>query len=61
MTNAPANREAHGSDYEALRRRLVPHFETFRRAAVGALAPAADPPRILELGARTGVLTRRLP
>jgi len=59
MNNAPAIFDAHASDYEALRRRLVPPYEAFYAAAVSALALAGRPlRRILDLGAGTGLLAR---
>lgn len=51
---------AHAAEYTALRRRLVPAFDAFYGAAVGALIEcAAGSPmaRVLDLGAGTGLLT----
>jgi tRNA (cmo5U34)-methyltransferase len=53
--------DAHASGYDALRRRLVPPFDAFYATAIDALT-AADRPvrRVLDLGAGTGVLARRI-
>jgi tRNA (cmo5U34)-methyltransferase len=50
---------AHAAEYTALRRRLVPEFDAFYGAAVGALRPLAQRPirRVLDLGAGTGLLS----
>jgi tRNA (cmo5U34)-methyltransferase len=51
---------AHAGDYTALRRRLVPGFDAFYGAAVGALNECAfgnSIERVLDLGAGTGLLT----
>lgn len=50
---------AHAAEYTALRRRLVPQFDLFYGAAVGALHCGSGSPmaRILDLGAGTGLLT----
>jgi tRNA (cmo5U34)-methyltransferase len=51
--------DAHASDYEALRRRLVPSFDAFYGTAVRALALAGrELRRVLDLGAGTGMLSR---
>jgi tRNA (cmo5U34)-methyltransferase len=51
--------EQHAAGYEALRRRLVPPYDEFYGAAVGALALADGPlRRVLDLGAGTGLLAR---
>ncbi len=51
--------DAHASEYEALRRRLVPSFDTFYGTAVDALALAGcELRRVLDLGAGTGLLAR---
>jgi tRNA (cmo5U34)-methyltransferase len=52
--------------YDALRRQLIPCFDAFYGAAVGLLAPlAGTAPRVLDVGAGTGLLAelvkRRLP
>ena len=53
------DRQAGG--YDALRRRLVPPYDDFYGTAVAALDLAARPPRrILDLGAGTGLLARRV-
>jgi tRNA (cmo5U34)-methyltransferase len=61
MTDAAQVFDAHASDYDALRRRLVPPFDAFYATAVDAVT-AADRPvrRVLDLGAGTGVLARRI-
>jgi tRNA (cmo5U34)-methyltransferase len=51
---------AHAAEYSALRRRLVPGFDAFYGAAVGALtecASGSSMARVLDLGAGTGLLT----
>ncbi|HEX8156396.1 MAG TPA: class I SAM-dependent methyltransferase [Solirubrobacteraceae bacterium] len=59
MTNVPAIFDAHASEYEALRRRLIPPYDAFYGAAVAALALANTPlRRILDVGAGTGLLAR---
>jgi tRNA (cmo5U34)-methyltransferase len=57
--SATAAFDAHASDYDALRRRLVPCFDAFYGAAVRALdtVPAK---RVLDLGAGTGALSLRI-
>jgi tRNA (cmo5U34)-methyltransferase len=48
----------HAPGYDDPRRRLVPPFDAFYGAAVGALGLAGRPPRrILDLGAGTGLLS----
>jgi tRNA (cmo5U34)-methyltransferase len=59
MTDVTAIFEHHAATYEAQRRRLVPRYEAFYAAAVGALDVAGRPlRRILDLGAGTGLLAR---
>lgn len=50
--------DSHAADYDAARRRLVPPFEAFYGAAVGALGLLGGraPERVLDLGAGTGLL-----
>jgi tRNA (cmo5U34)-methyltransferase len=62
MTDAPAARafEAHAAHYDAMRRRLIPPFDAFYGTAVAAAGLGGPPERILELGAGTGLLSRRL-
>lgn len=61
MSDAPKVFEAHAADYEAARRRLVPDHDAFYEAAVAALDLAGRPvERVLDLGAGTGLLTRRV-
>jgi tRNA (cmo5U34)-methyltransferase len=51
---------AHAAEYTALRRRLVPGFDAFYGAAVGALSECASGgpiARVLDLGAGTGLLS----
>jgi tRNA (cmo5U34)-methyltransferase len=51
--------EEHASNYEALRRRLVPSFDAFYGAAVQAVSLAGcELRRALDLGAGTGLLAR---
>ena len=53
---------AYAADYDAARRRLVPMFDTFYGTAVQALGLAPGPiTRVLDLGAGTGLLSRRVP
>jgi tRNA (cmo5U34)-methyltransferase len=57
---ASAAFSAHATEYTALRRRLVPGFDAFYGAAVGALSECASGSsiaRVLDLGAGTGLLT----
>jgi tRNA (cmo5U34)-methyltransferase len=62
MTNAAAQTfDAEAGDYDAARRRLVPPFEAFYGGAVAALELAGRPlRRVLDLGAGTGILARRV-
>jgi tRNA (cmo5U34)-methyltransferase len=49
---------AHAAEYDALRRRLVPDYDGFYRAAVEALERVGgDVRRVLDLGAGTGLLS----
>jgi tRNA (cmo5U34)-methyltransferase len=62
MTNAAAQTfDAEAGDYDAARRRLVPTFDAFYGGAVAALELAGRPlRRVLDLGAGTGILARRV-
>jgi tRNA (cmo5U34)-methyltransferase len=64
MTNTPHAPEifdAHVESYDAARRRLIPPFERLYGTTVEALRLAsASPERILDLGAGTGLLARRV-
>jgi tRNA (cmo5U34)-methyltransferase len=61
MDNAPEVFERHAADYDAQRRRLIPPFDAFYGTAVAALQLAAAPVRrVLDLGAGTGMLARRV-
>ena len=58
MTNTPAVFDAIAASYNPSRRRLIPPFDAFYRAAVEALQLAKPAPtRVLDLGAGTGVLS----
>jgi tRNA (cmo5U34)-methyltransferase len=53
--------DEHADAYDALRRQLVPPFERFYGAAVDALELSLTPiNRVLDLGAGTGLLARRV-
>jgi tRNA (cmo5U34)-methyltransferase len=53
--------DAAAPSYDALRRQLIPCFDEFYRAAVDVLAfPPGAAPRILDLGAGTGLLAERI-
>ncbi|HWE59098.1 MAG TPA: class I SAM-dependent methyltransferase [Solirubrobacteraceae bacterium] len=56
---ASAAFSAHAAEYSALRRRLVPAFDTFYGSAVGAIECASAGPiaRVLDLGAGTGLMS----
>jgi tRNA (cmo5U34)-methyltransferase len=61
MTNAPSTFDAHASEYDAARRRLIPPFDSFYGTAVEAVRIAGEEPaRILDLGAGTGMLSGRV-
>lgn len=58
---APAAFDAAAAEYEATRRRLVPCYDALYGVPVEALALAGTPlRRILDLGAGTGLLARRV-
>ena len=51
--------ERHAPGYDAERRRLIPPYDAFYGAAIGALELAGRPlQRVLDLGAGTGLLAR---
>ena len=51
--------DGHATEYDGLRRRLIPPFDAFYGTAVAALGFLPSPPaRVLDLGAGTGLLTR---
>jgi tRNA (cmo5U34)-methyltransferase len=51
--------DAHATEYDALRRRLVPPFDALYGTAVEALGLLSEPPRrVLDLGAGTGMMSR---
>jgi tRNA (cmo5U34)-methyltransferase len=53
--------DAHAAEYDALRRRLVPAYDDFYGTAVEALELVGRPlQRVLDLGAGTGLLARRV-
>jgi tRNA (cmo5U34)-methyltransferase len=59
MVHTSAIFERHAAGYDAERRRLIPPYEAFYGAAVGALGLAGRPlRRVLDLGAGTGLLAR---
>ncbi|MFO1105495.1 MAG: class I SAM-dependent methyltransferase [Amaricoccus sp.] len=51
--------DRHAADYDAMRRRLIPCFDAFYGTLIALLAEAGLPPapRILDLGAGTGLLS----
>ena len=61
MTDALDTFDRQAPDYERQRRRLIPPYDAFYAAAVEALALAGRPlKRVLDLGAGTGLLARRV-
>jgi tRNA (cmo5U34)-methyltransferase len=51
--------DAHAQEYDALRKRLVPTFDTLYGTAIEALELLSEPPRrVLDLGAGTGMMSR---
>jgi tRNA (cmo5U34)-methyltransferase len=59
--SAPQIFDRHAADYDAPRRRLIPPFDAFYGTAVDALGLLGGPPkRILDLGAGTGLLARKV-
>lgn len=59
MTHVAAIFDRHAPGYDAERRCLIPPYEAFYGAAVGALGLASRPlRRVLDLGAGTGLLAR---
>jgi tRNA (cmo5U34)-methyltransferase len=52
---------AHAAEYDTLRRQLIPPFDAFYGNAIDALALiGGEPKRVLDLGAGTGMLARRV-
>jgi tRNA (cmo5U34)-methyltransferase len=61
MTNAPSTFDAHATEYDAARRRLIPPFDSFYGTAVEAVRIAGEAPeRVLDLGAGTGMLSAKV-
>jgi tRNA (cmo5U34)-methyltransferase len=61
MTNAPSTFDAEASRYDEARRRLIPPFDSFYGTAVAAVRIGGEAPRqILDLGAGTGLLARKV-
>jgi tRNA (cmo5U34)-methyltransferase len=59
--SAPQIFDRHAADYDAPRRRLIPPFDAFYGTAIEALDLLGGPPkRILDLGAGTGLLSRKV-
>ena len=59
--DAPTMFDAQAASYEAARRLLIPRYDDFYDTAVDALALASRPVRrVLDLGAGTGLLARRV-
>lgn len=61
--STPATRafDRHAAEYDALRRRLIPPFDAFYGTAVAALDLLPGPPAtVLDLGAGTGLLARKV-
>lgn len=58
--SAPQVFEDHATGYDAQRRRLIPPFDAFYGTAVAATGLNGPPKRILDLGAGTGLLSRKL-
>ena len=61
MTDALETFDRQAPDYEDQRRRLVPPYDAFYATAVEALTLAGRPlKRVLDLGAGSGLLARRV-
>lgn len=60
MTNAPDSFDSAATTYEEARRRLLPPFDSFYETAVEAVAITGEPRRVLDLGAGTGLLSRKV-
>ncbi|MEA2299349.1 MAG: tRNA (cmo5U34)-methyltransferase [Solirubrobacteraceae bacterium] len=59
--SAPETFDAHAGTYEAQRRRLIPPYDAFYDTAVAALGLVDGPlGQVLDLGAGTGLLARRV-
>jgi tRNA (cmo5U34)-methyltransferase len=59
--SAPTIFDAHAPGYDAARRRLIPPYDCFYDTAVEALGLATTAPqRVLDLGAGTGLLSRKV-
>ncbi len=59
--SAPAIFDAHAAGYDAARRRLIPPFDRFYDTAVEAAGLGIAPlRRVLDIGAGTGLLSRRI-
>jgi tRNA (cmo5U34)-methyltransferase len=58
MTDVTSVFDAHASEYDAVRRRLIPPYDAFYGGALEALALAQRPlRRVLDVGAGTGLLS----